>query len=544
MTRAVAVGDRVEALDGARGRVRWVGVVDGRDGEWIGIQWDDGGRGKHDGVVDGKRYFTCAYDDEESRVGDTRDEDRSRDASLVRAHKIAPGRTFVEAFRDRYARVTDDFGGAESCEDGARDMYIRTTRGLKMRVQLCETEEDMELDEEGMRLRLKSMTRAYVDNARVDTMGEKGEASANAGSLRVLGLAGSLLNSWDDVLRIAEEFSGLEALDLSGIRLESWPKERPSGVVFQNLRVFVLNNARVKWRDVCALGAYMPKLEELYLNGNRIARFDSPRRSDGETVCFPNLRVLSVEENAIDDWFEIEALGRQLPLLEKLYVSQNKIREIASTGALANLKTLLLGDNGVDDWTSINALNSFPRLEEVRLTGNPFTSGSADRYEIIARVAKLKMLNGSTVSVNERKDSEIRYLRRVLQKIKECSIDEDARSAVKDANPLVDDLVAKHGDLVTHAVVAPGVATFGAACVHLHLTLKRTGKALTRRLPKTITIRRLRFLCAKLFDVPVDTADLFLFGDDDGVELEPDDEPLDRFDPRDGHRVVLVTRDV
>ena len=544
MTRDVVAGDRVEAVDGARGRVRWVGVVDGRDGEWIGIQWDERGRGKHDGVVDGKRYFTCAYEDEDSGVGCGRSEDRSRDASLVRPHKIAPGRTFAEAFRDRYARAPDDFGGAESCQDGARDMYIRTTRGFKMHVQLCETEEDMELDEEGVSLRLKSMTRAYVDNARVATMGGKGEASANAGSLRVLGLAGSLLNSWGAVLRIAEEFPELEALDLSGIRLESWPKERPSGVVFQNLRVFVLNNARVKWCDICALGAYMPKLEELYLNGNRITRFDSGRRSDGEAMCFPNLRVLSVEENSIVDWSEIEELGRQLPLLEKLYVSHNKIRDIASTDALANLKTLLLGDNDVDDWTSVNALNSFARLEEVRLTGNPLSSGSADRYEIIARVAQLKMLNGSTVSVNERKDSEIRYLRRVLQKIKECSIDEEAQCAIKDANPLVDDLVAKHGDLVTHAVVAPGVSTFGAACVDLHLTLKRTGKTFTRRLPRTTTILRLRFLCAKLFDVPADTTDLFLFGEDDGVELEPTDEPLDRFDPRDGHRIVLVTRDV
>ena len=180
-----------------------------------------------------------------------------------------------------------------------------------MHVQLCETEEDMELDEEGVSLRLKSMTRAYVDNARVATMGEKGEASANAGSLRVLGLAGSLLNSWGAVLRIAEEFPELEALDLSGIRLESWPKERPSGVVFQNLRVFVLNNAGVKWCDICALGAYMPKLEELYLNGNRITRFDSGRRSDGEAMCFPNLRVLSVEENSIVYWSEIEELGHQ-----------------------------------------------------------------------------------------------------------------------------------------------------------------------------------------------------------------------------------------
>lgn len=41
------------------GTIRYVGEVDGTSGIWLGVEWDDRGRGKHDGIKDGKRYFSC-----------------------------------------------------------------------------------------------------------------------------------------------------------------------------------------------------------------------------------------------------------------------------------------------------------------------------------------------------------------------------------------------------------------------------------------------------------------------------------------------------
>lgn len=51
-------GTRLSLL-GHLGTVRFVGPVDNTTGIWIGVEWDDPQRGKHDGVKDGKRYFTC-----------------------------------------------------------------------------------------------------------------------------------------------------------------------------------------------------------------------------------------------------------------------------------------------------------------------------------------------------------------------------------------------------------------------------------------------------------------------------------------------------
>lgn len=41
--------------------VRYVGPVDGTAGQWIGVEWDDPTRGKHNGIYAGKRYFTCKF---------------------------------------------------------------------------------------------------------------------------------------------------------------------------------------------------------------------------------------------------------------------------------------------------------------------------------------------------------------------------------------------------------------------------------------------------------------------------------------------------
>lgn len=47
------------ALSGYIGTIRYVGEVEGTSGVWLGVEWDDSNRGKHDGIKDGKRYFTC-----------------------------------------------------------------------------------------------------------------------------------------------------------------------------------------------------------------------------------------------------------------------------------------------------------------------------------------------------------------------------------------------------------------------------------------------------------------------------------------------------
>ena len=52
------VGTRV-SVAGYLGTIKFVGNVDNAKGVWLGIEWDDPERGKHNGSKDGKQYFEC-----------------------------------------------------------------------------------------------------------------------------------------------------------------------------------------------------------------------------------------------------------------------------------------------------------------------------------------------------------------------------------------------------------------------------------------------------------------------------------------------------
>lgn len=50
------IGDRIEYLS-HYGTVKYIGEVEGYSSTWLGVDWDDPSRGKHDGTVNGKHYF-------------------------------------------------------------------------------------------------------------------------------------------------------------------------------------------------------------------------------------------------------------------------------------------------------------------------------------------------------------------------------------------------------------------------------------------------------------------------------------------------------
>lgn len=65
MAAKVKIGDRL-SYDGALCTVRFLGDVAGTSGSWIGVEWDDATRGKHDGSHKGIRYFSCGCTSAES----------------------------------------------------------------------------------------------------------------------------------------------------------------------------------------------------------------------------------------------------------------------------------------------------------------------------------------------------------------------------------------------------------------------------------------------------------------------------------------------
>jgi len=58
MSQSFEPGQRL-SYGGELCTVRYVGDVAGTSGTWLGVEWDDPSRGKHDGAHKGVRYFAC-----------------------------------------------------------------------------------------------------------------------------------------------------------------------------------------------------------------------------------------------------------------------------------------------------------------------------------------------------------------------------------------------------------------------------------------------------------------------------------------------------
>lgn len=300
----------------------------------------------------------------------------------------------------------------------------------------------------------------------------------------------------------------------------------------KNLRLLVINNAAIKWSQVEVLKDSLQAIEELHLMGNKMTEI-TPTSS--KTVQgFDTLRLLNLEDNYISDWSEILKLS-QLKSLEQLHLNKNNIEQIwypaadelpysselpdKSYNPFQNLRCLLIGGNKIEDVASIDALNSYPALVDVRCSDNPATDpkrGGIARFALIARLAKVKTLNGSEITPRERKESEIRYVRLVMSKPHQ-NLEE-----IKRLHPRFTELKAFHGiedERPSNGPSGPQKMASGLIAVTLKCVGPSIGEKppLTKKLPATTTVGKLKTLCESFFKLK--SIKLILYLQEEGSPL-------------------------
>lgn len=121
-----------------------------------------------------------------------------------------------------------------------------------------------------------------------------------------------------------------------------------------------------------------------------------------------NLKVLSLGRNNIR---KLEQLD--LPQLEQLWVSYNKIDKLTGLDKLKNLKVLYMSNNLINSWTEIDRLaNQCPELTDVLFINNPLCNSAASnqeyRYMMLQRLPKLTRLDGVPVDPDEKEEADRR----------------------------------------------------------------------------------------------------------------------------------------
>lgn len=119
------------------------------------------------------------------------------------------------------------------------------------------------------------------------------------------------------------------------------------------------------------------------------------------------LKILSLGRNSIR---KIEQLD--IPHLEQLWISYNKIDKLTGLDKLKSLKVLYMSNNLINSWTEIDRLaNQCPELVDVIFLHNPICTSvnSQDyRYMMLQRLTKLTRLDGVPVEPEEKEEADRR----------------------------------------------------------------------------------------------------------------------------------------
>ncbi|KAJ0095427.1 hypothetical protein Patl1_15473 [Pistacia atlantica] len=505
------LGQRVHSANDTRriGTVKYVGEVQGYSGTWIGVDWDGDGNGKHDGSVNGVRYFNARSE---------------KSGSFVRVQNLSPGISLLEALQLRYK--------GEASKEEEDEMYVLSATNKRVSVEFVGKEKIQDKLSKFEELKSASLSYMGVSSLGVDI-------GTIVPKLKELDLTGNLLSEWKVVGAICEQLPGLTAINFSNNIMSKDISGLPQ---LKGICILVLNNTGINWVQVEIIKPSLPAIEELHLMGNNISAIQPV--SSPVVQGFETLRLLNLEENSIAEWNEILKLS-QLRSLEQLYLNKNNLSRIyypdddaickllgasesheKSYMPFQNLRCLLLGNNKIEDPASIDTLNCFPKLMEIRLSENPIADpgrGGIPRFVLIARLGKIEILNGSEVSPRERKDSEIRYVRLVMSKL------HDNPEEIKQLHPRFIELKDFYGiEDERPSIGATGPQKMASGL--LSITLKCVGASigekppLTKKLPATTTVGKLKSLCESFFKLKSMRLKLFLQEEGFPLPMLVDDE--------------------
>ncbi|XP_044095259.1 tubulin-specific chaperone E isoform X2 [Neovison vison] len=478
------IGRRVE-VNGEHATVRFSGIVPPVAGLWLGVEWDNPERGKHDGSHEGTVYFKCRH---------------PTGGSFIRPNKVNFGVGFLTAVKNRY--VLED--GPE--EDGKEQIVIIGNKPVET------IGFDSIIKQQSQLSKLQEIS---LRNCAVNGAGDKGAIAKACPNIRKVDLSRNLLSSWDEVLDIADQLKHLEVLNLSENKL-SFPSGSPVRTgTFPALKVLVLNRTGITWVEVLRCAAGWPVLEELYLKSNDLLISERP------ADVLQTVKLLDLSSNQLIDENQLFLIA-YLPRLEQLILSDIGLSSIHfpdagsghKTSMFPSLQYLVVNDNQISQWSFINELDKLPSLQALSCSRNPLTEGSkaahTTRGLIIAKIGQLKTLNKCEILPEERRGAELDYRKAFGNEWKAAGGHQDPdrnrpHAEFLAAHPRYQSLCLKYGapedgELKTQQ---PFLLKNQLLTLKIKYPNQVDQKVLEKRLPDSMTIQKVKGLLARLLKVPV-----------------------------------------
>jgi hypothetical protein len=184
---------------------------------------------------------------------------------------------------------------------------------------------------------------------------------------------------------------------------------------YASLSCLILNACQIDLPILECLLQRLPNLSELHL-----ARNSYQSVSFGQDFQKPSVKILYFNDNLLEDWQHVVALGKCFPNLEQLVLSDNLIERITDSSVFQTLKQLNLNKTKINDWSSIEKLDEFASLKHLRIQNIKLVEGLSEEekfFMLTANVSRqIEYLNGSLLTEKDRDESERKFLRHFMKK--------------------------------------------------------------------------------------------------------------------------------
>ncbi|KAI9782740.1 MAG: hypothetical protein M1839_004728 [Geoglossum umbratile] len=495
--------------------VRYSGPVEGTKGDWLGVEWDDPTRGKHDGMYGGKRYFQCKSD-------------LATAASFVRpARPINMPLSFLEALHKKYASGapgTTPSGGSPKGQK-ATEAPIKWGSKVVEEVGFEKIRRQLAILSELRIVILDGMCIAYASRANGGRDVTE-EIRQTCPKIVELDLGRNLFEDWMDVVRICQSLKGLRTLKVNGNRfsnlaLKDSGDSKGTNAALAQVRELGLDNNFVSWKEITALTTPFISLTSLSASENDLSNL-------GPHLPPQSLTTLALERNNFISLCALSSLTA-LQNLRRLSLKSNKICATTNAtikkGGEAGLKFpeslsyVDLSYNAIGDWAFVDSLHDvFPGLTGLRVSHNPLyedagefqTDGKANPMAMgveegymltLARLKGLKSLNFSSITPQERTNAEMYYLSRIGKALAALPEADEPKALLQHQR------YAELCDLYGPPIVSrapPSALNPNSLEAHLiNITFRLDPKGITKRqeIPKSVDVYRLKGIVGRMFGV-------------------------------------------
>ena len=519
-SRDFHIGQRL-SVHGSLCTVRYIGNLSDTKGDWLGVEWDDPKRGKHDGTHKQQRVF------------ETLSKARTSASFLKPTQKLLIRRTILEAIQYKYSPASGntpsgngsiEISGKTVEEVGFNKIQQQISQLSQLRIVLIDS-----LSISGLRATDSVQTLVQAQN----------QLAMTCPNIVELDVGWNLIETWQEAADLCSALPKLRTFKASGLRFKGFDVDFLSHrqSPFCRIEELHLNECLLTPSQIIHLlfhdgQSLFPSLKVIWLSQNELFHF----ATDSPHLSLPQVETLVLENNHFRDLDQLAGLLLVFPNVKSMTLQGNNIENIdtfrqspslsSTYNAHHSIEFLNIADNSISAWTFVNALSSiFPSLTSLRISKNPIYDGEASNrdsttnpsdtsyYLTLARIPSLKILNYTTITPRDREEGEIYYLsvaeKEIATHLSTAASNVDGKAQDSSLYPLYTSLCAKYDrepisltwdDIPTRPaapIYPPG--TLGARLINCSFYIPSSDQTFSRLLPPSLSVYTLKSLLHRHF---------------------------------------------